>query len=167
MAVCIRLSRFGRLHRPLFRIVAIDKRFHREGMSSEILGQYDPLKKDKTIQVDIAKVEAWVNRGARISDGLRTLLKHNGIPVPTPAKTVAAKAAPAKAAAAGKSAAKKPAGKKGVKQAYVAPSRRSVEQHTAKVKAERKAKAAVEAAAAAAAKAAAAPAPAEAEAPKT
>ncbi len=165
MAVCIRLSRFGRLHRPLFRIVAIDKRFHREGMSNEILGQYDPLKKDKTIQVDIAKVEAWVNRGARISDGLRTLLKHNGIPVPTPAKSVAAKVAPAKTK---KPEAKKPAGKKGVKQAWTAPSRRSVEQHTAKVKAERKAKAAVEAAAAAAAKAAAAPAPeAAAEAPKT
>ena len=163
MAVCIRLSRFGRLHRPLFRIVAIDKRFHREGMSNEILGQYDPLKKDKTIQVDIAKVEAWVNRGARISDGLRTLLKHNGIPVPTPAKSVAAKVAKTK-----KPEAKKPAGKKGVKQAWTAPSRRSVEQHTAKVKAERKAKAAVEAAAAAAAKAAAAPAPeAAAEAPKT
>jgi small subunit ribosomal protein S16 len=161
MAVCIRLSRFGRLHRPLFRIVAIDKRFHREGMSNEILGQYDPLKKDKTIQVDIAKVEAWVNRGARISDGLRTLLKHNGFPVPTPAKTVAAKAAPK----AKKPVAKKPAGKKGVKQAWVAPSRRSLEQHAAKVKAERKAKTAAEAAAAAAAKAAAAPA--AAEAPKT
>jgi small subunit ribosomal protein S16 len=164
MAVCIRLSRFGRLHRPLFRIVAIDKRFHREGMSNEILGQYDPLKKEKTIQVDIAKVEAWVNRGARISDGLRTLLKHNGFPVPTPAKKPAAAkaAAPAKAK---KPEAKKPAGKKGVKQAWVAPSRRSLEQHAAKVKAERKAKAAAEAAAAAAAKAAAAPA--AAEAPKT
>lgn len=165
MAVCIRLSRFGRLHRPLFRIVAIDKRFHREGMSNEILGQYDPLKKDKTIQVDIAKVEAWVNRGARISDGLRTLLKHNGFPVPTPAKSPAAKAAPAKKAK--KPEAKKPAGKKGVKQAWVAPSRRAVEQHAAKVKAERKAKTAAEAAAAAAAKAAEAPAAAATEAPKT
>lgn len=162
MAVCIRLSRFGRLHRPLFRIVAIDKRFHREGMSNEILGQYDPLKKDKTIQVDIAKVEAWVNRGARISDGLRTLFKHNGIPVPTPAKSVAAKAAPAKAK---KPEAKKPAGKKGVKQTWAAPSRRSVEQHTAKVKAERKVKTAAEVATAAAAKAAAAAA-ASTEAPK-
>ena len=114
MAVCIRLSRFGRLHRPLFRIVAIDKRFHREGMSNEILGQYDPLKKDKTIQVDIAKVEAWVNRGARISDGLRTLLKHNGIPVPTPAKTVAAKAASAKAAPVKKAAAAAPVKRGGV-----------------------------------------------------
>lgn len=165
MAVCIRLSRFGRLHRPLFRIVAIDKRFHREGMSNEILGQYDPLKKDKTIQVDIAKVEAWVNRGARISEGLRTLLKHNGIPVPTPAKSPAAKqAAPAKPKAAAK---KKPAGKKGEKQAFVPASRRAVQKHAAKLKAERKAKTAAEAAAAAAAKAAAAPAEAAAEAPKT
>ena len=45
------------LDRPLFRVVAIDKRFHREGMSTEIVGAYDPLKKDKNLELDATKVE--------------------------------------------------------------------------------------------------------------
>lgn len=78
MALCIRLSRFGRTHRPFFRILAIDKRCHREGKANEILGTYDPLAKEKNIQVDLPKIEAWVKEGAQVSPALRSLLKHHG-----------------------------------------------------------------------------------------
>jgi small subunit ribosomal protein S16 len=153
MSVCIRLSRFGRLHRPLFRVVAIDKRCHREGMSNEIIGAYDPLKKDKNLELDAAKVESWVNRGAQISNGVRSLMKKFGYAVPAPTKTaaaVASKTAAPKAKA--KVAAKTP------KKTYVAPTRRSLRQHAAKLKAERKAAAAAASATAAATAPAAAPA---------
>lgn len=147
MSVCIRLSRFGRLHRPLFRVVAIDKRCHREGMSNEIIGAYDPLKKDKNLELDTAKVESWVNRGAQISNGVRSLMKKFGYAVPAPTKTaapaVAAKTAAPKAKVATKTAAKTP------KKTYVAPTRRSLRQHAAKLKAERKVATAAAAAAAA------------------
>jgi small subunit ribosomal protein S16 len=139
MAVRIRLSRFGRLHRPYFRIVAIDKRCHREGKANEVLGYYDPLLKDKNIQVDMAKVEAWIGRGALVSEGLTNLFKHHGYALP--AKPAAAK--PAKTEK--KPAAKTP--KKGEKQPWVAPSRRALQKHAAKKKAEHKAKIAAEAAA--------------------
>jgi small subunit ribosomal protein S16 len=139
MSVCIRLSRFGRLHRPLFRVVAIDKRCHREGMSNEIIGAYDPLKKDKNLELDTAKVESWVNRGAQISNGVRSLMKKFGYAVPAPTKTAAAVAAKT-AAPKAKVAAKTP------KKTYVAPTRRSLRQHAAKLKAERKAAAAAAAA---------------------
>jgi small subunit ribosomal protein S16 len=152
MAVRIRLSRFGRLHRPYFRIVAIDGRCHREGKANEILGSYDPLLKDKNIQVDMEKVQAWIARGALVSESLTNLLKHHGYPLP--AKAAAAKPAkPAKK----KPAAKAP-GKKGEKQPWVAPTRRSLRKHAAKLKGERKIKTDAEVAAAAAAKAAAKPA---------
>jgi small subunit ribosomal protein S16 len=154
MSVCIRLSRFGRLHRPLFRVVAIDKRCHREGMSNEIIGAYDPLKKDKNLELDTAKVESWVNRGAQISNGVRSLMKKFGYAVPAPTKTAAAvapKAAAPKAKVATKTAAKTP------KKTYVAPTRRSLRQHAAKLKTERKAVTAAAAASAAAAAPAAAP----------
>ncbi len=141
MAVSIRLSRFGRLHRPLFRVVAIDKRRHREGESNEIIGAYDPLKKDKNLELDTAKVESWVNRGAQISGGLRSLMKKYGYAVPGATKTVAAKAPAAKAKAA--------APAKTPKKTYVAPTRRALKQHQAKQKAARKAAAAVPAAPAA------------------
>src|SRR5271156_4120384 len=100
MAVRIRLSRFGRLHRPYFRIVAIDGRCHREGKASEILGSYDPLLKDKNLQVDLAAVESWVNRGAQISIGLRNLLRFPASQAPAPGKPAPATlAAPPKPAA--------------------------------------------------------------------
>lgn len=150
MAVSIRLSRFGRLHRPLFRVVAIDKRRHREGESNEIIGAYDPLKKDKNLELDAAKVESWVNRGAQISGGLRSLMKKYGYAVPAATKTVAA--AGAKKAAAPKAKAKA-APAKTPKKTYVAPSRRALKQHEAKQKAARKAAAAAAAPAAPAAEA--------------
>lgn len=145
MAVSIRLSRFGRLHRPLFRVVAIDKRRHREGESNEIIGAYDPLKKDKNLELDAAKVESWVNRGAQISGGLKSLMKKYGYPVPAPKTTAAVKAPAAKAKAS------KPAATP--KKTYIAPSRRSLKQHQAKQKAVRKAAAAAAAPAAPAAEA--------------
>ena len=157
MSVCIRLSRFGRLHRPLFRVVAIDKRCHREGMSNEIIGAYDPLKKDKNLELDTAKVESWVNRGAQISNGVRSLMKKFGYAVPTPTKTAAAVApktvAPKAAAPKAKVATQTP------KKTYVAPTRRSLRQHAAKLKTARKvAAASAMAASAMAASAASAPA---------
>ncbi len=82
MAVCIRLSRFGRLHRPYFRIVAIDKRCHREGVANEILGSYDPMLAKQNIQVDTDRLKAWVAQGAAISESLGKLLKHGGYEVP-------------------------------------------------------------------------------------
>ena len=164
MAVCIRLSRFGRLHRPFFRIVAIDRRNAREGLSNEVIGTYDPALDDgKAITVKPGRVEAWLAKGAILSDALRNLFKHHGVAVQVPPKRKVVAAKPAKAAAKAKPAAK---AKKGEKQAFVPAKRRALKKHQAKLKAERKIKTAAEAAAAAAAKAAAAPAEAAAEAPK-
>jgi small subunit ribosomal protein S16 len=151
MAVCIRLSRIGRTHRPYFRILAIDKRCHREGKHNEVLGVYDPLLKDKNLQVDVARVEAWVKQGAQVSEAVASLMKHNGYAVPT---VKAAKATGPKAERA-TSEKKSAIGAKGVKQAWAPPSRRARLAHAAKVKAARKAEAA-----------AAKPADAAAEAPK-
>jgi Ribosomal protein S16 len=113
-------------------------------MSSDIVGQYDPLKANKNLELDTAKVENWVNRGAQISPGLRSLMHKYGYAVPTAVKTAAAKAAPAPKAAASKA---KPAAT--AKKTYVKPTRRAVRQHAAKLKAARKAQAAAAAPAAA------------------
>lgn len=140
MAVRIRLSRFGRLHRPFFRVVAIDQRCHREGVASEILGTYDPLAPKDNFKIDASKVDAWLNRGASLSDSLGSLFKHHGIVLaarPAPKRIAKTKAATAELP--------KADGKK-----WVAPTRRAIKKHAAKLKAERKAKAAAEAPAAAA-----------------
>lgn len=128
MAVRIRLSRFGRLHRPFFRIIACDKRVHREGIANQILGTYDPLLGKQNIQIDVEALKSWIARGALISESLTSLLKHAGYEVP--ATGAGSRKAAAKAAAA------KP--KKTVK-GHVKATRRSLRKHAAKQKAERKA----------------------------
>jgi small subunit ribosomal protein S16 len=131
MAVRIRLSRFGRLHRPFFRIVACDKRVHREGVANEILGTYDPLLGKQNIQIDVEALKAWIAKGALLSEALVHLLKNAGYEVPATGAGVR------KAAA--KAAAGKPT-KDGKK--FVKPTRRALRAHAAKVKADAKAKAA-------------------------
>lgn len=133
MAVKIRLSRLGRLHKPYYRVVVIDGRNAREGLSIEVVGSYDPALKEKQLQVDLEKVKTWIASGAQVSAGLTTLLKHYGYIVPAKPKAKREKA-PAKD------------GKK-----FVPATRRAKRKHAAKLKAERKAAAATAAAAPAAA----------------
>ena len=140
MAVRIRLSRFGRIHRPYFRIIACDKRVHREGIANEVLGTYDPLLKKQNIQVDADRLKVWVAKGALLSASLTSLLKHAGYEVPETSAGVRKAAAKA---AAGKP---KKDGKK-----FVAATRRSLRKHAAKQKVARKAATAATAAAAPAA----------------
>jgi len=145
MAVRIRLSRIGRIHRPYYRIVAIDGRCHREGMANEILGTYDPLKPKQNIEIKTERLDAWVQQGALVSNGLTNLLKHHGYAIPAAKTTAKAK----------EDVVPKKDGK-----AWVKPTRRAVRKHQAKLKAERKITTTAAVAAAAAAKAAAAAVPA-------
>jgi small subunit ribosomal protein S16 len=46
MALRIRLSKFGRTHHPIYRIVVMDSRSPREGRYVDILGTYDPKRKE-------------------------------------------------------------------------------------------------------------------------
>lgn len=133
MAVRIRLARFGRIHRPYFRIMACDKRVHREGVANEVIGTYDPLVGKQNIQIDIDKLKVWIAKGALISEALASLLKHAGYEVPVTSAGVRAAAAKARA---GKP---KKDGKK-----FVVASRRSLRKHALTVKAAAKAKAAAE-----------------------
>jgi len=43
VAVRIRMKKFGRRHRPFYRICAMDSRCARDGRVLEELGTYDPL----------------------------------------------------------------------------------------------------------------------------
>lgn len=123
MAVHIRLARLGRTHRPYYRVVAIDSRNHREGRAAEILGTYDPMLVEKNIQVNIDRVHAWVNNGAKVSEAVRSLLQREGYqPLSDEAKEAISKRR-GKRRAASKTRAKKD-GKK-----WEAPSRRSLIKH--------------------------------------
>jgi small subunit ribosomal protein S16 len=68
MAVKLRLARHGAKKRPYYRIVAADVRAPRDGRFIEQVGAYNPmLPKDHEmrVQLDVEKVQAWLNKGAR------------------------------------------------------------------------------------------------------
>jgi small subunit ribosomal protein S16 len=75
LAVRIRLTRVGATKRPSYRVVAIDSRRPRDGRALEILGFYDPLTDPATVQLDTARVEAWIGKGAKPSDTVVKLMK--------------------------------------------------------------------------------------------
>jgi small subunit ribosomal protein S16 len=75
MEVRIRMQKLGDPAQKNFnwRIVAIPKQSPRDGRVLEILGHYDPSKKPAAYKIDVAKVEAWVKKGAQMTDTVRSL----------------------------------------------------------------------------------------------
>jgi small subunit ribosomal protein S16 len=72
----IRLARFGKKKQPFYRIVVTEKTRPRNGRFVEIVGTYDPLKKPALIQLDSARVEYWLGKGAQPSDTVRSFLRN-------------------------------------------------------------------------------------------
>lgn len=75
MAVKIRLSRTGRKGIPFYRIVVADKESPRDGKIIEILGHYDPKKKEKIFNLEQDRLDYWMSKGAQCTDTLKNLLK--------------------------------------------------------------------------------------------
>ena len=99
MVVRIRLARFGRKHRPFYRIVVADARSPRDGRHLERVGTYDPLPgKDgiKEVRLRADRIRYWMACGAQPTSKVAWLLGKAGIlpeqPRPEP---VAAPPAPA------------------------------------------------------------------------
>ena len=74
--VRIRMQRFGRNHRPFYRINAIDQRTRRNGRVIERLGWYDPVAEDETkqLQLNEERIKYWLSVGAQPSDTVRDIL---------------------------------------------------------------------------------------------
>jgi small subunit ribosomal protein S16 len=73
--VKIRLTRRGAKKRPFYRVVAIDERDKRDGRALEFLGTYDPKSTPPLITLDVAHVDAWVAKGAQLSDSVASILR--------------------------------------------------------------------------------------------
>ncbi|MCY3714331.1 MAG: 30S ribosomal protein S16 [Gemmatimonadetes bacterium] len=77
MAVAIRLRRTGAKKRPFYRIVVTDNRTRLGGKYIESLGYYNPISPEQ-LEMDVDKAVDWLNRGARPSDTVRSLLVKSG-----------------------------------------------------------------------------------------
>ena len=73
--VKIRMTRIGAKKRPFYRIMAIDERKKRDGRPLEFLGTYDPKPEVEIISLQTDAIEAWIAKGAQMSDAVRNLMK--------------------------------------------------------------------------------------------
>ena len=80
MAVRIRMKKFGRKHRPFFRVVAVDARAPRDGRVLEELGTYDPLVPETDARAILKgdRIPYWLGVGAQPSDKVAVLIKKYG-----------------------------------------------------------------------------------------
>lgn len=77
MSVKIRLTRGGAKKRPFYHIIVTDSRNARDGRNIERLGYYNPVASgnDKRFELDVARVQHWVNNGAQLSDKVASIYK--------------------------------------------------------------------------------------------
>jgi small subunit ribosomal protein S16 len=90
--VKIRLSRGGAKKRPFYHIVVTDGRNARDGRNIERVGFFNPITagKDVRLQLDTVKIKAWLDKGAQMTEKVKSLYKEAG----KQAAAVAAAAAP-------------------------------------------------------------------------
>ena len=72
--VKIRLTRMGAKKHPFYRLVAIDERKRRDGRPLEYLGTYDPMLKSGGINLRLEPIDAWIAKGAQLSEAARNLV---------------------------------------------------------------------------------------------
>ena len=74
MSVKIRLARAGAKKAPFYRVVAADGRAPRDGRFLEILGRYNPRTQPSFVELDLAKVDAWIAKGAQPTEAAGKLI---------------------------------------------------------------------------------------------
>lgn len=75
----IRLSRTGRKNYPSYRIVVAEHSGPVKGKFIEILGYYIPTREQKVLEFDEKKIKEWIQKGAKPTDTVASLLKNEGV----------------------------------------------------------------------------------------
>lgn len=75
--VVIRLARGGAKKRPFYHVVVADKRSARDGRYIESIGYFNPIAAggEVRLHLELPKIEAWVNKGAQLSDRVAQLVR--------------------------------------------------------------------------------------------
>lgn len=97
MSLRIRLRRVGRKKQPSYRIVVANSAAPRDGTYIDDVGFYNPRTRPAELRLDIDKVDAWVGKGATLTDTAASLLRkaRRGGDAKVALKTAAPEPAPA------------------------------------------------------------------------
>ncbi len=71
----LRLNRQGTKDRPYYKIVAVDSRKRRDGRYIEQIGTYNPMEDGVNYDINVAKADEWISKGAQPSDTVRDIIK--------------------------------------------------------------------------------------------
>jgi small subunit ribosomal protein S16 len=66
--------RMGAKKRPYYRVVVADSRRFRDGKFIEKVGSYDPLPDSPKVELNMERVDYWMQKGARPSETVRNLI---------------------------------------------------------------------------------------------
>ena len=77
--VKLRLRRKGRIHKPVYDIVAVDVRVKRDGGYIERVGFYDPNHKPSVVNINSDRAIYWLNNGAQPTSRVESLLSVDGV----------------------------------------------------------------------------------------
>lgn len=74
--VTIRLTRRGAKKQPFYHIVVTDSRKRQGGPALEQVGYFNPIAagKQQRLQLDLARVDYWLDKGAKPSDRVAELV---------------------------------------------------------------------------------------------
>lgn len=75
----IRLQRIGKLKQPTYRLVVSEKARDTQAGSLEILGEFNPLLKEKAVTFKEDRIKYWMSKGAQPSETVHNILIDLGI----------------------------------------------------------------------------------------
>ncbi|MFO8032832.1 MAG: 30S ribosomal protein S16 [Desulfohalobiaceae bacterium] len=78
MSLRLRLTRMGAKKRPFYRVVAVDSQKRRDSRALDYLGYYNPMVEPNEVKIDQEKVKLWMQRGAKPTETVQSLLKKSG-----------------------------------------------------------------------------------------
>lgn len=71
----IRLRRMGARNNPFYRVVVSDSRNTPTASSIEEIGFYDVTKNPAQVNIDAARAQHWIDRGAQLSPTVKKILE--------------------------------------------------------------------------------------------
>lgn len=71
----IRLRRTGTKNRPCYRIVVSESRKTPQARVVDTVGHYDPTVTPRRVEMDLARVEHWISKGAQPSDTVQEFIR--------------------------------------------------------------------------------------------
>ncbi len=75
----IRLQRIGKRKQPSYRFIISEKTRDTQAGSLEILGEYNPVLKEKLVNLKEDRIRYWLSKGAQASDTVHNILVKSGI----------------------------------------------------------------------------------------